>query len=96
VNGKKSTVDEIRGRFDADVERFSNLEAGHSATIDAPLAMELIARAAALTNPSARHVLDVGCDGGHETRRLQPRQPAAVRCGAWLAVMVMCIAEIAL
>src|SRR5216683_6662007 len=23
-------------------------------------------------------------DGGHEARRLQPRQPAAVRCSAWL------------
>ena len=28
----KSTVDEIRLRFDADVERFSNLETGQSAT----------------------------------------------------------------
>jgi tRNA (cmo5U34)-methyltransferase len=27
----KSTVDEIRRRFDADVERFSNLETGQSA-----------------------------------------------------------------
>jgi len=26
----KSTVDEIRQRFDADVERFSNLETGQS------------------------------------------------------------------
>ena len=38
----KSTVDEIRQRFDADVERFSNLETGQSATADAPLGMELI------------------------------------------------------
>ena len=35
---KKSTVDEIRERFDNDVERFSNLATGQSATIDAPLA----------------------------------------------------------
>jgi len=35
----KSTVDEIRSRFDADVERFSNLTTGQSATIDAPLAI---------------------------------------------------------
>jgi hypothetical protein len=34
----KSTVDEIRQRFDADVERFSNLDVGQSATVDAPLA----------------------------------------------------------
>lgn len=38
----KSSIDEIRNRFDNDVERFSNLEKGQSATIDAPLAMELI------------------------------------------------------
>src|SRR5687767_3928615 len=34
----KSTVEEIRQRFDADVERFSTLETGQSATVDAPLA----------------------------------------------------------
>ena len=43
----KSTVAEIRTRFDNDVERFSNLQTGQSATIDAPLALELIAEAAA-------------------------------------------------
>jgi len=36
----KSTPDENRKRFDAAVERFANLEDGHSATLDAPLAME--------------------------------------------------------
>jgi len=60
----KSTVDEIRRRFDADVERFSNLDTGQSATVDAPLAMALVARAAAVTTPHARHVLDVGCGAG--------------------------------
>lgn len=67
---QKSTVAEIRARFDADVERFSNLETGQSATVDAPLAMELIARAAAVTNPSARHVLDIGCGAGNYTLKL--------------------------
>ena len=42
----KSTLEDIRKRFDNDVERFSNLETGQAATIDAPLAMELITRAA--------------------------------------------------
>src|SRR5258708_39948465 len=32
--------------------------------------MELIARAAALTNPDARHVLDLGCGAGNYTLRL--------------------------
>ncbi len=66
----KSTVDEIRERFDADVERFSNLETGQSATVDAPLALALIAQAAAATTPHARHVLDVGCGAGNYTLKL--------------------------
>ena len=61
----KSTVDEIRQRFDQDVERFSNLETGQSATIDAPLVLDLIARAAAACNPQATHALDVGCGAGN-------------------------------
>ena len=71
----KSTVDEIRARFDADVERFSNLDTGQSATIDAPLAMALVADAAAATTPHARHVLDVGCGAGNYTLRLLERLP---------------------
>ncbi len=66
----KSTVEEIRQRFDADVERFSNLETGQSATVDAPLAMALVAQAAAATTPQARHVLDVGCGAGNYTLKL--------------------------
>src|SRR5258708_5056177 len=66
----KSTVDEIRQRFDADVERFSNLETGQSATVDARLAMALVAQAAAATTPHARHVLDVGCGAGNYTLKL--------------------------
>jgi tRNA (cmo5U34)-methyltransferase len=71
----KSTVEEIRQRFDADVERFSNLETGQSATIDAPLAMTLIAEAAAATTPQARHVLDVGCGAGNYILKLLERLP---------------------
>ena len=71
----KSTVDEIRRRFDADVERFSNLETGQSATIDAPLAMSLVARAAAAATPKARHVLDVGCGAGNYTLKLLGHLP---------------------
>ncbi len=71
----KSTVDEIRQRFDADVERFSNLETGQSATIDAPLAMALVAQAAAATTPGARLVLDVGCGAGNYTLKLLEQIP---------------------
>jgi tRNA (cmo5U34)-methyltransferase len=71
----KSTVDEIRQRFDADVERFSNLDTGQSATLDATLAMALVAEAAAATTPHARHVLDVGCGAGNYTLKLLERLP---------------------
>ena len=71
----KSTVEEIRQRFDADVERFSNLETGQSATVDAPLAMSLIAEVAAATTPQATSVLDVGCGAGNYTLRLLDRLP---------------------
>lgn len=61
----KSTINEIRARFDADVERFSNLDTGQSTTIDAPLVLELIAEAAAATTPNATHLLDIGCGAGN-------------------------------
>src|ERR1700675_62756 len=70
-----STVDQIRKRFDADVERFSKLDTGQSATVDAPLAMALVAQAAAATTPHARHVLDVGCGAGNYTLKLLEHVP---------------------
>ena len=72
----KSTVEEIRARFDKDVERFSNLDTGQSATIDAPLALELIAEAAATTTPQARRLLDVGCGAGNYSLKLLQALPA--------------------
>src|SRR3954463_15896531 len=71
----KSSVDDIRRRFDADVERFSNLDTGQSATVDAPLALALVAQAAAVTTPHARHVLDVGCGAGNYTLKLLEQLP---------------------
>jgi tRNA (cmo5U34)-methyltransferase len=66
----KSSVEEIRKRFDKDVERFSNLQTGQSATVDAPLVLELIASAAAAANPKATTLLDVGCGAGNYTLKL--------------------------
>jgi tRNA (cmo5U34)-methyltransferase len=75
--GAKSTVEEIRKRFDNDVERFSNLETGQKATMDAPISMELITQAAAGTNPEAKRILDIGCGAGNNTLKLlQYLQPA--------------------
>jgi len=72
----KSTVEEIRQRFDSDVERFSNLATGQSATVDAPLAMALVAEAAAAATPHARAVLDIGCGAGNYTLKLLEHLPA--------------------
>lgn len=71
----KSTVEEIRQRFDNEVDRFSNLQTGQSATVDAPLALELISAAAAATNPKAKCVLDIGCGAGNYTLKLLERLP---------------------
>ena len=67
---KKSTVEEIKKRFDNDVERFSNLDTGQTATIDAPLTMELIAQAALTSTQRIQRILDIGCGAGNNTIKL--------------------------
>jgi tRNA (cmo5U34)-methyltransferase len=68
---RKSTTAKIRERFDKDVERFANLETGQTATIDAPLAMELITQAAISATPSIKRTLDIGCGAGNNTIKLR-------------------------
>ena len=72
---QKSTVDEIRRRFDNDVERFSNLETGQSATIDARLAIDLVAEAAAKSSMGAKGLLDIGCGAGNYSLRVLQELP---------------------
>lgn len=71
----KSTVDQIRQRFDNDVERFSNVETGQTATMDAPLILDVIAQAATATTPTAKSVLDIGCGAGNYTLKLLQTLP---------------------
>jgi tRNA (cmo5U34)-methyltransferase len=71
----KSSVEQIRKRFDHDVERFSNLEIGQTTTLDSPLMLELVTQAAASTNPFATHILDVGCGAGNYTLKLLQSLP---------------------
>jgi tRNA (cmo5U34)-methyltransferase len=71
----KSSVDKIRERFDHDVERFSNLDTGQAATVDAPLCMDLVTHAAAVTTPRATALLDLGCGAGNYTLKLLQRLP---------------------
>ena len=66
----KASVEEIRERFDNDVERFSNLETGQIATQDAALVMELIAASAFRVTPDAKRLLDLGCGAGNFSLKL--------------------------
>ena len=63
----KSTIAEIRERFDKDVERFSNLDSGQVSTIDAKISLELITEAARRMRPNAETLLDIGCGAGNYT-----------------------------
>lgn len=68
----KASVEEIRVRFDADVERFSNLETGQMSTQDAALVLEMIAASARRVTPEAKCLLDLGCGAGNFSLKLAP------------------------
>ncbi|WP_417886070.1 class I SAM-dependent methyltransferase [Zunongwangia sp.] len=67
---KKSTVKEIKERFDNDVERFSNLETGQVATIDAKISLELLTEASKRIKPNSQNLLDIGCGAGNYTLKM--------------------------
>src|SRR5215471_14772322 len=67
---EKSTVEQIRQRFDADVERFSKLETGQQAAMDAPVILDVVARAAACHVRPQGRLLDLGCGAGNFTLRV--------------------------
>jgi len=76
---KKSSVEEIRVRFDQDVERFSQLETGQQATMDAPLVLELVAACCRQHLHAGDALLDVGCGAGNFTLRVLQDSPK-LRC----------------
>lgn len=67
---EKSTVEEIRKRFDADVQRFSNLESGQQAAMDASVILEVVARSATSHLHPHGALLDLGCGAGNFTLRV--------------------------
>ena len=71
----KSTVSEIRDRFDNDVERFSNLDTGQLSTIDAKISMELITEASKRIVPAAENLLDIGCGAGNYSLMMLSKVP---------------------
>jgi tRNA (cmo5U34)-methyltransferase len=72
---KKSTVNEIKERFDNDVERFANLETGQVATMDTQISLELLTSAAKAIKPKAVNVLDIGCGAGNYTLKMLSKVP---------------------
>lgn len=72
---KKSTVQEIRERFDQDVERFSNLETGQVAFMDTQVSLELITEAAKRIRPDAINLLDIGCGAGNYSLKMLSKIP---------------------
>ena len=72
---KKSSVKEIKERFDNDVERFSNLETAQQAVVDAPIMLELISKAAASVKPDAKNMLDIGSGAGNNTISILREKP---------------------
>ena len=72
---KKSTIEEIRTRFDKDVERFSNLDSGQLSTIDAKISLELITESAKRIVPHAENLLDIGCGAGNYTLMMLTKIP---------------------
>ncbi|PKB16634.1 trans-aconitate 2-methyltransferase [Flavobacterium sp. 5] len=72
---KKSTVNEIKERFDNDVERFANLETGQVATMDAQISLDLLTASAKAIKPNATTVLDLGCGAGNYTLKMLSKVP---------------------
>ncbi|HAM71764.1 MAG TPA: class I SAM-dependent methyltransferase [Verrucomicrobiales bacterium] len=66
----KSTIEEIRTRFDGEVERFSDLNTGQEAAMDSVAVLDVIARAAAARLAPGARVLDLGCGAGNYTLRI--------------------------
>lgn len=67
---KKMSVDEIRKRYDGEVDRFSNISVGQTTTVDSTVNLSLMAEAAARSNKNAKNVLDIGCGAGNATLNL--------------------------
>ena len=72
---KKATIEEIRERFDKDVERFTDLSTGQLSTVDAILSLELITESAKRIRPQAKNILDIGCGAGNYTLKMLTKLP---------------------
>jgi tRNA (cmo5U34)-methyltransferase len=76
---EKSTVEQIRARFDLVVESFSRLDSGQLTAMDAPLILDIVARSAAAHVQPNGKLLDIGCGAGNFTLRVL-QQVAPLNC----------------
>jgi tRNA (cmo5U34)-methyltransferase len=72
----KSSLEDIRKKFDNNVEVYSNEEVGQTSAMDSPLVLQMIADIAALTNPKAKTMCDIGCGGGNFTIKILHKLPS--------------------
>lgn len=72
---KKSTVEEIRTRFDQDVERFSSLDTAQQTVVDAQYCLEIITEAVRYVTPNAKSLLDIGCGAGNYSLKMLQKIP---------------------
>lgn len=74
---QKSTVSEIKAKFDKLADNYSNLQTGQATAIDSPLCMELITKSAIIYTPNAKDIMDIGCGGGNYLVKLTQLLPHA-------------------
>ena len=72
---EKISADEIRRRFDQDVERFSDETTGQRSIVDAPLVLQMVEDTIAAIHPMAETLCDIGCGAGNFALRIARRLP---------------------
>ncbi len=71
----KSSIGEIKERFEEDVDRFSSLETGQEAIPGARVMLELLSTAAHSLCPAATHLLDIGAGAGNNAIKIARKLP---------------------
>lgn len=72
----KDSVEELRRRFDSDVDRFSDEQTGQVSAVDAALVLEMVERSVERLHPTATALCDIGCGAGNFSLRIARKLPA--------------------
>lgn len=72
---KKISMDELRRRFDVDVDRFSDERNGQRTAVDAALVLDMLERLIARMHPGAKDLCDIGCGAGNFALRIARTLP---------------------